>query len=71
MQVTNQQIAQAGLLQGKELEKVHLKLVQANERDFANFARNLQVMVSEWEQPEIGRYFVTVVRIRRKSGWNS
>lgn len=52
----NSYTAQSTLMQGKELEKIHVKLeraqqtVQANERDFANFARNLQTTVAEWEQ---------------------
>ena len=52
----NSYTAQASLMQGKELEKIHTKLeraqqtVQANERDFANFAKNLQTTVAEWEQ---------------------
>jgi hypothetical protein len=43
-------------MQGKELEKIHTRLeraqqtVQANERDFANFAKNLQTTTAEWEQ---------------------
>ncbi|THH29544.1 hypothetical protein EUX98_g4650 [Antrodiella citrinella] len=47
--------AQSTLQQGKELEKIHLKLdrlhqtVQGNERDFANFTRVLQDTVSRWE----------------------
>ena len=52
----NSYTAQSGLMQGKELEKIQIKLeraqqtVQANERDFANFAKNLQTTVTEWEQ---------------------
>jgi len=52
----NSYTAQASLMQGKELEKIHTKLeraqqtVQANERDFANFAKNLRITVAEWEQ---------------------
>lgn len=52
----NSYTAQSTLMQGKELEKIQLKLerahqtVQANERDFANFARHLQTTVAEWEQ---------------------
>ncbi|OCH92060.1 hypothetical protein OBBRIDRAFT_824978 [Obba rivulosa] len=48
--------AQATLMQGKDLEKNQIKLeraqqtVQANERDFANFARALQDTVQKWEQ---------------------
>jgi hypothetical protein len=51
----NAYTAQATLLQGRELEKTHLKLeraqqtVQANQRDFANFARALQDTVRQWE----------------------
>ncbi|KAI0941569.1 hypothetical protein AcW1_003429 [Taiwanofungus camphoratus] len=47
--------AQSTLMQGKELEKMNLRLeraqqtVQANERDFANFARALQDTVQKWE----------------------
>jgi hypothetical protein len=47
--------AQATLMQGKELEKVNLKLeraqqtVQANQRDFQNFARALGDTVRQWE----------------------
>lgn len=52
----NSYTAQSTLMQGKELDKIHVKLeraqqtVQANERDYANFAKNLQTTVSEWEQ---------------------
>ena len=52
----NSYTAQSTLVQGKDLEKIHLKLeraqqtVQANERDFANFAKALQDTVSKWEQ---------------------
>ncbi len=48
--------AQASLVQGKDLEKINLKLertqqtVQTNERDFANFAKALQDTVQRWEQ---------------------
>jgi hypothetical protein len=51
----NAYTAQSTLLQGKELEKVQLKLeraqqtVQANQRDFANFARALSDTVRQWE----------------------
>lgn len=47
--------AQATLMQGKELERVQIKLdraqqtVQANQRDFANFARALGDTVRQWE----------------------
>lgn len=52
----NSYTAQASLMQGKELEKIHTRLeraqqtVQANERDYANFAKNLQITTAEWEQ---------------------
>ncbi|KII95508.1 hypothetical protein PLICRDRAFT_48462 [Plicaturopsis crispa FD-325 SS-3] len=52
----NSYTAQSTLVQGKDLEKIHLKLeraqqtVQANERDFANFARAFQETVAKWEQ---------------------
>ncbi|KAI0031970.1 hypothetical protein K488DRAFT_50908 [Vararia minispora EC-137] len=48
--------AQSSLMQGKELERITLKLekaqqtVQGNERDFANFTRALQDTVAGWEQ---------------------
>lgn len=48
--------AQASLVQGKDLEKINLKLerthqtVQTNERDFANLSRVLQETVQKWEQ---------------------
>jgi hypothetical protein len=48
--------AQASLVQGKDLEKINLKLertqqtVQTNEREFANFAKALQDTVQRWEQ---------------------
>lgn len=51
----NSYTAQSTLMQGKDLEKIQLKLeraqqtVQANERDFANFARALQDTVQKWE----------------------
>ncbi|KAF5375495.1 hypothetical protein D9615_009204 [Tricholomella constricta] len=51
----NSYTAQASLVQGKDLEKVNLKLeraqmtVQANERDFANFAKALQDTATRWE----------------------
>ncbi|KAJ7647451.1 SH3 domain-containing protein [Roridomyces roridus] len=47
---------QLGLVQGKEAERIHLKLERAqqtvvsNERDFANFARALADTVAKWEQ---------------------
>jgi len=52
----NAYTAQSSLVQGKDLEKLSLKLekaqqtVQANERDYANFARALQDTVAKWEQ---------------------
>jgi len=52
----NSYTAQSTLVQGKDLDKIHLKLeraqqtVQANERDFANFAKALQDTVQKWEQ---------------------
>ena len=52
----NSYAAQSSIIQGKELEKVTQKLeraqqtVQANERDFANFAKALQDTVQKWEQ---------------------
>lgn len=51
----NSYTAQATLQQGKELEKIHLKLeraqqtVGANKRDFANFARALGDTARQWE----------------------
>ncbi|KAG5653795.1 hypothetical protein H0H81_010465 [Sphagnurus paluster] len=53
-----QQIASAGAgagVQGKDLERLHMKLaraqqtVQANERDYANFSRALQELLPVWE----------------------
>jgi hypothetical protein len=47
--------AQASLVQGKDLEKINLKLertqqtVQTNEREFANFAKALSETVQKWE----------------------
>ena len=44
----NSYTAQSSLVQGKDLEKIHIKLeraqqtVQINERDFANFSKALQ-----------------------------
>ena len=52
----NSYTAQSTLIQGRDLEKVHLKLeraqqtVQANQRDYANFARALQDTLQKWEQ---------------------
>lgn len=51
----NSYTAQSTLIQGRDLEKVHLKLeraqqtVQANQRDYANFARALQDTLQKWE----------------------
>ncbi|KAG9038235.1 hypothetical protein FRB95_002196 [Tulasnella sp. JGI-2019a] len=51
----NSYTAQSTLLQGKELERIHLKLervqqtVQANERDYQNFARALSDTAKRWE----------------------
>lgn len=51
----NSYTAQSSLVQGKDLDKITLKLeraqqtVQTNERDFANFARVLQDTVARWE----------------------
>jgi hypothetical protein len=48
--------AQSSLVQGKDLEKINLKLeraqqtVQTNERDFANFAKALADTTHKWEQ---------------------
>ncbi|KAL0955639.1 hypothetical protein HGRIS_001872 [Hohenbuehelia grisea] len=52
----NSYTAQSTLVQGKDLEKVQLKLeraqqtVQQNERDFANFAKALGDTTLKWEQ---------------------
>lgn len=52
----NSYTAQSTLVQGKDLEKIQAKLdrarqtVTANERDFANFARELQRTVEKWER---------------------
>ncbi|KAJ6497376.1 SH3 domain-containing protein [Mycena sanguinolenta] len=52
----NSYTAQLGLVQGKDAERIHLKLDRAqltvvqNERDFANFARALADTVAKWEQ---------------------
>ncbi|KAH8110552.1 hypothetical protein DFH11DRAFT_1514214 [Phellopilus nigrolimitatus] len=52
----NSYTAQSTLVQGKDLDKIQLKLerakqtVTANERDFANFARALQSTVEKWEK---------------------
>jgi hypothetical protein len=51
----NSYTAQSALAQGKELEKLQLKLektqqtVQSNERDYANFARALGDTSQKWE----------------------
>ena len=51
----NSYTAQSTLIQGRDLEKIHLKLeraqqtVQANQRDYANFARALQETLQKWE----------------------
>ncbi|KAL1945469.1 hypothetical protein VTO73DRAFT_2320 [Trametes versicolor] len=51
----NSYTAQSTLIQGRDLEKVHMKLeraqqtVQANQRDYANFARALQDTMQKWE----------------------
>ena len=51
----NSYTAQSTLIQGKELDKIQQKLrnvqqtVQANERDFAQFARELQETTAKWE----------------------
>lgn len=48
--------AQASLVQGKDLEKINLKLertqqtVQTNEREFSSFAKALAETVQKWEQ---------------------
>jgi hypothetical protein len=52
----NSYTAQSTLVQGKDLDKIHLKLecmqqtVQANGQDFANFAKVLQDIIQKWEQ---------------------
>ncbi|KAJ3844216.1 SH3 domain-containing protein [Lentinula raphanica] len=52
----NSYTAQSTLVQGRDLEKINLKLeraqatVQTNERDFANFARAFQDTAAKWEQ---------------------
>jgi hypothetical protein len=52
----NAYTAQSTLVQGKDLERISLKLeraqqtVHSNEREFSNFARALQDTVSKWEQ---------------------
>ncbi|KAF9075556.1 hypothetical protein BDP27DRAFT_1315268 [Rhodocollybia butyracea] len=52
----NSYTAQSTLVQGRDLEKIQVKLdraqatVQTNERDFANFARAFQDTAAKWEQ---------------------
>ncbi|KAJ8508192.1 hypothetical protein ONZ45_g9509 [Pleurotus djamor] len=52
----NSYTAQSTLMQGKDLDKIRLKLersqqtVQSNERDFANFAKALADTTHKWEQ---------------------
>lgn len=52
----NSYTAQSSLVQGKDLEKIQLKLerarqsVQANERDFINFTKAIESTVHKWEQ---------------------
>lgn len=52
----NSYTAQSTLVQGKDLDKINMKLdrakqtVTANERDFANFARALQETCHKWEK---------------------
>ncbi|KAG6867748.1 hypothetical protein C0993_011702 [Termitomyces sp. T159_Od127] len=52
----NSYTAQSSLVQGKDLEKIQLKLeraqqsVQVNEREFANFAKAYQETVARWVQ---------------------
>lgn len=52
----NSYTAQSTLIQGRDLEKVLMKLeraqqtVQANQRDYANFARALHDTMQKWEQ---------------------
>ncbi|KAI6100590.1 hypothetical protein F5141DRAFT_1190326 [Pisolithus sp. B1] len=52
----NSYTAQSTLVQGKDLEKIHMKLeraqqtVQVNENDYAQFTRVLQETVQKWEQ---------------------
>lgn len=51
----NSYTAQSTLVQGRDLDKIQVKLdrakqtVTANERDFANFAKSLQGIVEKWE----------------------
>ena len=52
----NSYAAQSSLVQGKDLEKINIRLersqqtVQINERDFANFSKALQDTTHKWEQ---------------------
>ncbi|KAG8220510.1 hypothetical protein J3R82DRAFT_3212 [Butyriboletus roseoflavus] len=52
----NSYTAQSTLVQGKDLEKIHLKLeraqqtVQVNENDYAQFTRVFQETMQKWEQ---------------------
>ena len=52
----NSYTAQSTLVQGRDLEKIHLKLeraqqtVQVNENDYAQFTRVLQETLQKWEQ---------------------
>jgi hypothetical protein len=52
----NSYTAQSTLMQGKDLDRINVKLeraqqtVQANEKDFANFSKALQDTVQKWEQ---------------------
>ena len=52
----NSYTAQSTLVQGKDLEKIQAKLerarqtVTSNERDFKNFARELESTVERWER---------------------
>jgi endonuclease V-like protein UPF0215 family len=52
----NSYVAQSSLVQGKDLERLQLKLEKAkmtvvsNERDFANFTKALQETIAKWEK---------------------
>lgn len=52
----NSYTAQSTLVQGKDLEKIQLKLdrarqtVTSNERDFANYTKVLQATIDRWEK---------------------
>jgi hypothetical protein len=52
----NSYTAQSTLVQGKDLEKIHMRLeraqqtVQVNENDYAQFTRVLQETMQKWEQ---------------------